>query len=148
MQKRKRCRNKECGALFVPCPQVPDQAYCSRGECQRARKREGNKKKLASDSDYREARKAAQERWRQKNPDYWKKYRTHRQEYVRKNRLQQQARNQKCRQSDIDPMIAKTDESTTKNNVQTGRYLIIPLRNNTPVKTDESIVEIVAISTG
>ena len=148
MLKRKRCQNKDCGRLLVPCPQVPNQKFCSRKECQQARKREWNRKKLASDPEYQEARKDAQKRWKDKNPTYWKDYRSRHSEYTRKNREQQRIRNQKQRQKRSVPMIVKTDESIPTNNVLTGRYKIIPIRADMIVKTDECIVEITAISSG
>jgi len=162
MCKRKRCRNKDCGALFVPCRQVPDQEYCSRKECQQARKREWNKKKLASYQDYKEARRAAQKRWKEKNPTYWQEYRARHPEYTRKNRQQQKLRNQKRQKSP--PVseiagkrtceiagkrtceIAKTDESSPIKNRLTGRYKIVPIHADLIAKTDECIVEIIALS--
>jgi len=147
MQKRKRCRNKDCDELFTPCPQVPTQEYCSKKECQRARKREWNRKKLASDEDYREARRDAQKNWREKNPDYCKQYRARQKDYVQKNRQQQRIRNRK-RHVDLDNLIAKSDESPAKKTVLTGRYMLIPVRGDMIAKTDESIVEIIAISGG
>lgn len=148
MQKRKRCRNKDCGVLFTPCPQVPNQEYCSKKECQRARKRVWNRMKLASDEDYREARRDAQKNWRKKNSDYWKQYRARKKDYVQKNRQQQRTRNRKQQQVDLDNRIAKIDESLAKNTVLTGRYRIIPIRGDIIAKADESIVEIIAISAG
>jgi len=148
MCKRKRCRNKDCGVLFVPCRQVPGQEYCSRKECQQARKREWNRRKLGSDPDYKEARKEAQKRWKGKNPNYWKEYRGRHPEYTRKNRKQQKRRNRKQRQTPPVSKIAKTDELTPGKNVLTGRYKIIPIQADKIVKTDECIVEIVAISSG
>lgn len=145
MRKTKRCQNKDCGVLFVPCPQVPKQKYCSKKECQQVRKREWNKQKLASDPDYREARKDAQQKWKNKRPNYYKEYRADHPEYSKKNREQQRVRNGKRRQ---DQPIAKTDESIPINNLSTGRYRIIPIRDNMIAKTDECIVEIVAISSG
>jgi len=148
MCKRKRCRNKDCGVLFVPCRQVPGQEYCSRKECQQARKREWNRKKLASDPDYKKARKEAQERWKKKNPSYWKEYRARHPEYTRKNRQQQRRRNRKRRQNPPVSKIAKTDESIQINTGSTGRYRMVPLHADKFVKTDECIVEIIAISSG
>jgi len=148
MCKRKRCRNKDCGVLFVPCRQVPGQEYCSRKECQQARKREWNRKKLASDPDYKEARKAAQQRWKEKNPTYWQEYRARHPEYTRKNRQQQRLRNLKRRQAPPVSKIVKTDESSPTKHGLTGRYKIIPIHSDKIVKTDECIVEIVAISSG
>ncbi len=148
MRKRRRCRNKDCGALFVPCPQVPRQEYCSKKECQRARKREWNRKKLSSDSDYKKARQEAQQRWTEKNPQYWKEYRAGHPEYTRKNRKQQTIRNRKRRQKPPGNKIAKTDESTSINNGFAVRYKIIPIRTDSIAKTDECIVEIIAVSSG
>lgn len=146
MQQRKRCRNKDCGELFTPCPQVPNQEYCSKDGCQRARKRDWNRKKLLSDSDYRAARKDAQRRWVEKNPDYWKQYRGRRRSYVQNNRDQQRTRNRKRKLVHLCGRIAKTDECRAKNIVLTGRYRLVPIRGDTIAKTDESIVEMIAIS--
>lgn len=148
MPKRKQCQNKDCGILFAPCPQVPKQKYCSRKECQRARKREWNKNKLSSDPDYRENRKVAQQRWKEKNPVYWKNYRACHSKYTAKNRQQQRARNQKQRHNEFPSRIAKTDESISINSTLSGRFRMIPVRDGTIVKTDECIVEIAAISSG
>ncbi len=38
-----------CGKPFEPRPQVPDQAFCSSPNCQRARKRQWQRAKLQSD---------------------------------------------------------------------------------------------------
>ena len=148
MLKRKRCQNKDCGRLFVSCPQVPKQRFCSRKECQQARKREWNRKKLASDPEYQEARKDAQKRWKDKNLNYWKEYRAGHSEYTKKNREQQRIRNRKRRQKPPAAKVVKTDESIPINNVLTGRYKIIPIRADMIVKTDGCIVEITAISSG
>ena len=55
-----------CGNSFEPRPQVPDQAYCSSPDCQRARKRQWQRAKLQSDSDYRINQRAAQQAWSQR----------------------------------------------------------------------------------
>ncbi len=146
MQKRKRCKNKDCGDLFTPCHQVPHQEYCSNTECQRARKREWNRQKLHDDADYRENRRASQKRWREKNPGYSRAYRDRGKEYAQRNQEQQRARNRKRKLVNICSRIAKTDESLPRNIVLTGRYRLIPIRGDTIAKTDESIVEIIAIS--
>ncbi len=50
-----------CGKPFEPCPQVPDQAFCSSPDCQRARKRQWQRAKLQSDPDYRINQRATQQ---------------------------------------------------------------------------------------
>ena len=64
-----------CGHPFEPRPQVPDQAFCSAPECQRARKRDWQRAKLQSDPDYRINQQAAQRAWSQRNHDYWRNHR-------------------------------------------------------------------------
>lgn len=67
------CAN--CGLNFQPRPQVPNQAYCSAPECQRARKLRWQQDKLRSDPDYRESQRDAQRAWLDRNPGYWANYR-------------------------------------------------------------------------
>jgi hypothetical protein len=59
-----------CSAFFTP--RNKSQVFCSKPECQRARKSLWQKKKLATDPDYREEQRLAQNKWLQNNPDYWK----------------------------------------------------------------------------
>ncbi len=42
-----------CKTRFIPHPAVRDKGYCSNLECQKERKRNWQKEKLARDSDYR-----------------------------------------------------------------------------------------------
>jgi len=42
-----------CDQPFEPRPQVPNQAFCSAPDCQRARKRQWQRDKLQADLDYR-----------------------------------------------------------------------------------------------
>ena len=92
-----------CGRPFEPRPQVPDQAYCSAPDCQRARKRQWQRAKLQSDPDYRINQRAAQQAWSQRNPDYWRSYRDAQPDYVQRNREQQKSRDQ-ARNDDLAKM--------------------------------------------
>jgi len=94
-----------CGRPFEPRPQVPDQAYCSAPDCQRARKRQWQRAKIQSDPDYRINQRAAQQAWSQRNQDYWRNYRDDRPEYVQRNREQQRLRD--ANGADVD--LAKMD---------------------------------------
>ena len=71
----KQIRCAHCGCLFDPNPRVKNQRYCSDKECQRARKRLWQRRKLATDPDYKANQTDCQKTWREKNPDYWRKYR-------------------------------------------------------------------------
>ncbi len=92
-----------CGQPFEPRPQVPDQAYCSEPDCQRARKRQWQRAKRQSDPDYRINQRAAQQAWTQRHPDYWRDYRAAKPEYEQRNREQQRARDQ-ARDADLAKM--------------------------------------------
>ena len=61
-----------CKRRFIAHPAVRHQRYCSDPECQKARKRNWQKEKLASDSDYRANQAEAQRQWRSRNRDYWR----------------------------------------------------------------------------
>ena len=61
-------------------PKVKEQNYCGRADCQRARRREWQRKKMATDLDYRENQRNSQKQWQEKNPDYWRDYRKNRQD--------------------------------------------------------------------
>mgnify|MGYP006200502529 CR=1 FL=1 len=64
-------RCAHCGARFIPAPQVPNQAYCSKANCQKERRRQWQKSKLQSDPDYRDNQSRAQKAWTDRNPEYW-----------------------------------------------------------------------------
>ncbi|RQS20724.1 hypothetical protein [Burkholderia sp. Bp8998] len=64
-----------CGDVFVPRQQMPHQTYSSSLACQRARKRQWQREKLRTDSDYRDNQRDAQRAWLSQNPDYWRQYR-------------------------------------------------------------------------
>lgn len=148
MTKRKQCQNKDCGVLFTPCAQVPGQTYCSKKECQQARKNEWNRTKFATDPDYREYKQASQERRKEKNPTYWKEYRASHPDYTRRNRELQRLRNLKRLNRPPEPVIATPDESIQTNSLITGRYKIIPVHPAMIATPDECIVEIIAIADG
>lgn len=59
-------RCAHCGARFIPAPQVPNQAYCSKANCQKERRRQWHKSKLQSDPDYRDNQSRAQKAWTEK----------------------------------------------------------------------------------
>lgn len=94
-----------CGKPFEPRQQVPDQAYCSAPDCQRARKRQWQRAKLQSDSDYRLNQRAAQQAWSQRNLGYWRNYRDARPAHEHCTRKQQRSQDQE-RNGDLVKMDA------------------------------------------
>jgi hypothetical protein len=115
----KRCSH--CGCRLDVNPRVKNQGYCGKKECQRARKRSWQKKKMATDPDYRANQQECNKAWRGKNPDYWRNYRKNHPRYVERNRLLQKAR--RCRRNSC---VAKMDASETDLFVSTGTYWLIP----------------------
>ena len=65
-----------CGEPFTPRPQVPDQSYCSAPACQRERRLRWQSVKMQTDPDYRENQSRSQRAWLDRNPDYWRTYRS------------------------------------------------------------------------
>ena len=88
---------EHCGDHFDRRSQNPTQRYCSKPECQRARKTHWEREKRRTDPDYRENRRRSQRAWTQRHPDYWRRWREQHPEYVERNRQQQQKRNRRAR---------------------------------------------------
>lgn len=136
-----------CGRLFTPRPNVPDQQYCSRRECQNARRQRWRKKKLKSDPDYKANQYDAQRRWCEKNPDYWKDYRSEHPEYRWRNRQLQKHRNKRrtAVRAGTGPLIAKRYASRDGNEIKSGIYRIVPV-GGVIAKSDAYLVELNLIS--
>ena len=139
MEKRCLC----CRKRFIGHPAVGHQRYCSDPECQKARKRNWQKEKLARDSDYRANQAEAQKQWRSRNREYWRQYRKRNPAYTEKNRIRQRERNRGRRSG---AGIAKMDELRGKTVIPSGRYRLVPVCNSGIAKMDELIVEIGVIS--
>lgn len=86
-----------CQRCFLPSVYRPQQAVCSQPECQRRRRRDYHRRKLASDPEYRKVAQDSQKKWRQEHPDYLRQYRAEHPEAVTRNRQRQRVRDQKPR---------------------------------------------------
>ena len=132
--KRRKC--KHCGRSFVVTSRHPDQTHCSQKGCQRARKNDWQRRKLASDEDYRINQANCQATWAAQHPRYWKQYREKNPEYTQQNREKQRERNRIARgQPPASPMIssvAKRDPNHQEKPFIAGYYKLIPVAD-TPV---------------
>ncbi len=63
-----------CMQKFLPSRFHPDQTVCSSADCQRRRRAEYHKRKLATDPAYLEQCRHSQQKWLEKNPYYMKRY--------------------------------------------------------------------------
>jgi hypothetical protein len=91
------CCCRYCQRWFIPSVYRPQQEVCGKAECQRQRRQEYHRQKLASDAVYRKVAQDSQKKWRAAHPDYQRKYRATHPEAVARNRQQQQVRDQKPR---------------------------------------------------
>jgi hypothetical protein len=70
---------------------------CSQAHCQRQRRLDYHRRKLATDEVYRKVAQDSQKKWRDAHPDYLRQYRARHPEAVIRNRQRQQVRDQKPR---------------------------------------------------
>ena len=142
--KRRRCEN--CNKSFVISARHPEQKYCSREECRKARKNCWQRRKLASDEDYRKNQADCQKRWVDKHPGYWKQYREKHPKSTQRNRDKQRDRNQINRgtlpSGSRLSSIAKMDAKHQQNPLISGYYKLIPVTNTPFVKIAPIIVRI------
>ncbi len=145
----KRCA--ACGERFSPRRNVPDQRYCAKRACQRERHRRWQREKLKQDPDYRANQAAAQKRWRERNPDYWRNYRRTHPEYTADNRKKQHERNRRrdlAATGPSAPAIAKMDAYPGKSLVASGTYRLIPVTGPEIAKMDAYLVKMQVLSEG
>lgn len=84
-----------CHELFDPSPYHPKQTVCISPECQRRRRNDYHRNKIATDSEYRLTCAESRKKWRERNPGYQRDYRCQHEDYCRRNRQKQRVRNQK-----------------------------------------------------
>lgn len=147
MRKKKHC--KCCRRIFL-ITRNPGQHYCSKADCQRARKNQWRKNARRNDVDYRSNQSRSNQRWQVSHPDYWKRYRASHQKYVHRNREKQRVRDgsAKIRVHAQGAHLAKSDASPENNPIHSGSYWLIPVLVNNLAKSDALFVKIDLITTG
>ncbi len=120
MKPKLRCVH--CRRRFIANPRVKDQKYCNRTCCQRARKTLWQRRKMATDADYRRNQKDSHQSWQIKNPDYWRQYRDGHPQYCERNRMLQKQRDAKRRAQHL----AKMDALKRIKSINPGPYYLIP----------------------
>lgn len=86
-----------CQQAFRPSPRRPDQAVCSRPECQARRRNDYRRRKRQIDPEYAEVVRDSRRKWRDAHPDYQKQYWQSHPDAAARNRQQQHQRDQKRR---------------------------------------------------
>lgn len=95
----RRCRY--CEVIFQPSKYQPGQLVCSQSECQRRRRTDYHRQKIAADPVYRQQCLDSPQKWRSRNSDYWRRYREQHPAVVERNRQLQQVRDQKRHLRDL-----------------------------------------------
>ena len=84
-----------CHEWFDPSPFHPKQTVCISPECQRRRRNDYHRNKIATDSEYRLTCAESRKKWRERNSGYQRSYRNRHEDYCKRNRQKQCVRNQK-----------------------------------------------------
>jgi hypothetical protein len=96
---QRRCRY--CERVFQPSKFQPAQSVCGDAACQRRRRADYHRQKIAADPEYRQVCLDSPQKWRSRNLDYWRQYREQHPQAVQRNRQQQHVRDQKLRLRDL-----------------------------------------------
>ncbi len=136
-----------CGLRCQWNPRVKDQEYCTRKECQQARKNKWEKKEYRTNKKYRETRLKSQKKWRENNnhSKYQKEYRSKRPDYVAQCYKDQKERYHERREA-LEQNNVNTDALFTQPR-RGGLYKLIPMdvtKNN--VNTDAFVVKMQILS--
>lgn len=95
----RRCRY--CNGVFQPSRFQPRQLVCSGSECQKRRRADYHRQKIASDPEYRQVCQDSSRKWRAGNPAYWQQRRLSNPALVERNRQRQRIRDQSRRLCDL-----------------------------------------------
>ena len=142
MAARRRCL--ACSRAFKVFPQVPEQNYCSAPACQRERRKLWQRT-ARQDPDYQANQADAQEAWLERNPDYWRQYRTEHPEYAQKNREKQRERNRARRAAE---KIAKKNSSPQRAPLISGVYRLTISPDAEIAKMDSWTVQLERLDVG
>ncbi len=132
-----------CQSAFLPSVYRPQQNVCGRPECQRRRRTDYHRKKLATDPEYHQVALESQKQWRDEHPDYQKQRRRQNPQVVEGNRQRQRQRDQKRRLGRLlsvsevwllGPKLRDLD----KNNLASAQVLILPSLSLRPAVVDPS----------
>ena len=84
-----------CHKPFDPSSFHPKQRVCLSPECQRKRRRDYHRNRIAADAEYLQVCADSRRKWRENNPGYQQRYRMQHEDYCAQNRRKQQDRNRK-----------------------------------------------------
>ena len=86
-----------CQQSFQPSTYRPDQSVCSQPDCQRRRRNDYHRHKIATDPEYAQVVRDSRKKWRTDHADYQKNYWQTHAAAAERNRQQQRQRDRKRR---------------------------------------------------
>lgn len=128
-----------CKQIFQPNPYHPQQQVCSQAACQRRRRADYHRQKIASDPVYQQVCLESPRKWREAHPDYWKRYRQDHPHQVERNRQQQRARDQKRRLVNLANNTLAICKALSFQCIAPSDGPLQPLANNTPLEPSLSL---------
>src|ERR1700688_3973300 len=90
-----------CERIFQPSKYQPVQSVCTEPAAPRRRRADYHRQKIAADPEYRLVCRDSPQKWRSRNPDYWRQYREQHPAAAQRNRPQQQIRDQERHLRDL-----------------------------------------------
>ena len=142
-----------CHRWFLPSVYCPQQQICSRAECQRRRRAEYHRKKLATDAEYRQVVRDSQKQWWDEHPQYQKQRRQANPKLVEENRQGQRQRDHARRWQrlvrnnlalDLKRSVSEVWllgpklRDLDKNNLASAQVLILPSLGQLPAAGEQS----------
>jgi len=136
----RRCRY--CERVFQPSKFQPGQSVCSESDCQRRRRSDSRRQKIASDPEYRQVCRDSSRKWRTRNPGYWQRRRESNPAIVERNRQLQRARDQKRKLRDLANNNSAFDLKHSATQIWLVGAGLEDLANNNPAAAQVWVLEV------
>ena len=151
MSETRRC--PYCQRSFLSSRYRPQQEVCSQPECQRRRRADYHRKKIAQDPEYHQVVLESQKKWRAQHPDYDQQRRQANPKLVQDNRERQRHRDRKRHLQRLAKNNLASDlkhsasevwllgpklRDLDKNNLAPAQVLILPLLTSVASRADPS----------
>ena len=138
--------------MFIPRRNTPEQKYCGKDKCLRARRADWQRRKLKHDPDNCEYQATARKRWREAHPDYMPNYRKNHPAYREKERKRSKEK-RLLKKTAVGKMavtppserVVNMDLSGTQPFGKSAYYKLYPLSGNGVVSMDPYIVQLTVV---
>lgn len=124
-----------CKEPFSRYKNRKNQNYCSKKECQKARKAKWKRERAKKDPKFKQYTRQANRDWRAMSEGYYKEYRKRNPEKAQRNRILQRVRNEKRKTKaqeemarvDASSVIAKVDVLKPSNHQAYNEFWLVPV---------------------